>query len=356
MSHVHDIRRFFRHIFAVVCIFITFCMCGYWVIKFNHDDDHTVVEYREFYHGEDDIHPTISLCLKNPFLNEALARYGIDETSYLAFLMGEYYDEKMLEIDYNLVTIDLVNFIKGYRIYYQNETFEKHQSGLSLTKKQNLVSVSFNGIVGTERFFYKCFALQVPHRKNLLTFRILLSNDIFPNGIRPTKYGLRTYVHLPNQFLLSSYTGKWIWPHRYANESYKMRFLQYGIDIVTKRNKKDDSCYEGWTEYDEWLVDKHKNETKCNNPYQKQNNDLPLCNTQELMKQALFHKSRVERKNDEKPCKTMESVRQTFIESTVDGENGESGFKHGEFWFSIKFPQNRFKKINQIKYVCILYL
>ena len=32
MSHVHDIRRFFRHIFAVVCIFITFCMCGYWVI------------------------------------------------------------------------------------------------------------------------------------------------------------------------------------------------------------------------------------------------------------------------------------------------------------------------------------
>ena len=337
-------RKVYMYIFSIMCIIATLGMCGYWIYKFSLNEDSTLVNYKKFYDHEDDIYPTISMCLENPFLKKELAKYGTNESLYLAFLRGDYYSKKMAVINYTRVTIDISNFIKAYRIYYRNNTFDSFESALTLNDKKTLMTNSFNGIADSYQLFYKCFALEMPKIRDMKIFRILLSNRIFPNGTRPTKYGLKTFVHLPKQFLLSGYTEKWIWPDRTSKEGYKMRFLLDSIEIVTKRKKRGSNCGEdNWKHYDDWVIKLHQNNTKCNNPYLNSLEHLPSCDTAELISKSAISNTFVESNNYEKPCKTMEMVRMDYIESSVEDEREQ-------FWFSISFPKDRFKEIIQTRF------
>ena len=66
------------------------------------------------------------------------------------------------------------------------------------------------------------------------------------------------------------------------------------MDIVTKRDKKDLPCNQNWQNYDDWVVQSFKNETGCNNPYQFYDKRLPICNTKEEIKSAMFRQNVVE--------------------------------------------------------------
>ena len=323
-------------------------MCAYWCYKFSLNEDSTVVTYRKFYERHDDTFPTVSMCLENPFLEKRLAEYGVNESSYLAFLEGNEFSNAMMKVDFDHVTIDVSDYIKGYRMYFRNGSIIKFDKGLSFKDKRSLNHVSFAGFTGYYNYFMKCFALNVPQIDNLEIFRILLPSKIFPKGIRPTKHGFRTYVHLPKQFLLSSHTAKWVWPYRGSNESYKMRFLVDDVIIERKRSKKDGTCNQSWNYYDDWISMIHTNETGCNIPYQTQHEKLQKCNTQELMRHALYKTNIVEAKMYEKPCKTMETVRIEHLESKINTKEKQS---EGEFWFSLSLVKNRFKDINQIRYL-----
>ncbi len=68
---------------------------------------------------KDDVFPTASFCLGNQFLKAKLDEYGIDETSYLAFLSRTSFAKEMLNINFSYVTMDITNYIKGYQIYFK---------------------------------------------------------------------------------------------------------------------------------------------------------------------------------------------------------------------------------------------
>ena len=334
----------FKYSFAFLCVLTTFVMAMYWCCKFSLNEDLSVVSYRNFYEKENDIHPTISMCLRKPFVRSRLAEYGVNESAYLAFLEGKYFSEEMLSIDFNRVTIDIVDHIKNYLIALSNGTYITSDTGLSIQDKKSIVHISFIGLHNSN--FVKCFALNIPKMDNLEFFRVLLSNNIFQNGIRPTYAEFVTFVHLPHQFLLSGSTETWIWPYRTRNESYKMRSLVKGVTVETKRSKKDNTCNEHWKEYDDWIIKRHKNRTRCNSPYEKQDETLPLCNTQRLMLDTLITSAIVETKKYEKPCRTMEGIHIKNLESNMKKIENESV---GEFWFSIGFLDHRFKDIRQTR-------
>ena len=341
-----NIQRTFMQIFTSLCTLATLLMAVYWCYKFSLNIDSSIVTYSEFNEGKLKTHPTASMCLQNPFDQDRLAEYGVNESTYLDFLKGEYFSKAMLNIDFNHVTIDISDYIKGYRIYFRNGSIAKYDTGLNIESKKNLTHVSFSGFAGFYNKFIKCYALNIPKIGNVEIFRILLSNNIFPNGIRPTYLGFRTFVHLPQQFLLSAGTQTWIWPPRKADESYKLRVRITGVTIETKRNKKDDSCSKHWQDYDEWVFLLHQNETKCNIPYQKQNTELPMCWNESMMKRALFSNRIGNWTKYEKPCKTMGDVRIKHLESNMEKTEGEHV---GEFWFSILFPFNKFEEIEQAR-------
>ena len=117
----------------------TVIMYVYWIYEFNMNEDLTVVSYREFYQTHDDIFPAVSLYLYNSSLKERLSEYGIKESCYKDFLKEEYFSEKMLQVEYRNVIIDISDLIKGHRIYFINSTIIKFDSGLphQVKKKAN---------------------------------------------------------------------------------------------------------------------------------------------------------------------------------------------------------------------------
>ena len=92
------IKQSFRFTFALVCALAAVSICVYWIYKYRLDEDLSVITYRKFYEREHDVYPTVSLCFNNPFLRQHLTDSGVNESSYLGFLTGEYFSEEMLKI------------------------------------------------------------------------------------------------------------------------------------------------------------------------------------------------------------------------------------------------------------------
>ena len=112
-------KQCFRSLYISLCVLVAISICGYWVYKFRLDEDLSVITYREFFKREYDIYPTVSLCMKNPFLGQRLAEYGVNQSSYLDFLKGDDYSEKMLNIKFDDTTIDISDYVKGYRLSFR---------------------------------------------------------------------------------------------------------------------------------------------------------------------------------------------------------------------------------------------
>ena len=117
--------------FAILCGLVTLSLCSYWCYQFSRNEDLTVVQYKEFKGTKEGIFPTASFCLGDNFvlLKEKLDQYDVNETSYLSFLKGNLFDNKMLSINFSYVTIDITDYIKGYRLYFKNGSSISFHSG-----------------------------------------------------------------------------------------------------------------------------------------------------------------------------------------------------------------------------------
>ena len=341
--------QIFKYIFTFLCIFTTLSMIYYWGYKFSLDEDISVITYRKFYEREDDVYPTASICLENPFLKQRLAEYGVNQSLYLKYLRGEYFSENMLRIPYKNVTIDISNYIKGYILLHGNGSakYVKFDSGSYVGEKRILTHVSYNGFSTITKGFNKCFALEIPRVKHLQVFRILLSNRLFPNGLRPTYAKLSVFYHFPRQFLLAGRNVRWTWPYRAANESYKTRFLIGAITILKQRNKQQSRCIEACDAYDNWVMKFHQNEIECNIPYLKLQEQIPICNSKEQMKQGIVKRHITEMKDLIEPCKVMENINVQHLESIMKSDKSTVEGHVGEFWFSVGIKNSRFKEIEQ---------
>ena len=339
-----SLKALFNYTLFLLCTFATVFMCIYWVYRYSLNEDFGVVTYKGFYERENDASPTVSLCLENPFLNQELAKYGVNKSLYLQFLKGEYMSRDMMNVNYQNISIDIADYIKGYHTYFRNGSVLKSDTGLNIQEKRKLTHVSFNGFIGSPRRFKKCFALNIPRTQDLHEFRILISNRIFPNGKRPIYDRFRAIYHISQQFLLYGNNKKWIWPYRAANECYKMRFIITGITIMVSRNKQNYKCIESWDDYDDWVVRNENIKRKCSGPLDKFENLIPMCNTKESIKKTSLDEAIVGNKKLDKPCKTMQVINVHLLENTIPTPKCQ---QLGEFWFSIELRQATFKEIEQ---------
>ena len=331
----------FMLIFRSTCILLTTAMIAYWVHNYSLNADTSLVEFRNFFGTEDDVYPELSVCFKNPFLKERLiAEYGINESLYLGFLQGSYISTKMLEIDYENVTLDFENYKMKYFIRWKNNSYTFFPSGKFKS------SVSFNGFWYDN--FYKCFAIHTPQDKNMLYVAILVKNEIFPNGVRPSIYDFMTFFHYSNQFLRSIPTVKYEWTARSNNSTYGMNYRITGMEILNRRNKGSDPCSPGWETYDANIVEQHINKIGCRTPYQ--NVVAPLCNSSHKMKEAQFHLSLEAISKYSPPCRALEKLYYDYGEVEYDGSAWEG---KGTFWIEIFLfgLGSKFKEIVQSRYV-----
>ena len=84
-------------------------MIGYWLYKFDKDEDVCLVDYQQLEQVEDIELPVVSMCFTNPFLDEKLKEISpsLNSSDYLKYLQGDLYDESFKDIDFDHVTLNL---------------------------------------------------------------------------------------------------------------------------------------------------------------------------------------------------------------------------------------------------------
>ena len=187
-----------NNLFYSFCVITTVSLTIYCICNYLGNEDLTVVKFTKFHSSHEDVYPSFSFCISPPFLENKFDSYGNDVnlTTYANFLDGKLWDERMLDVDYDNVTVTLADNVLAAYVALRNNT------EYSWSPKYR---VSFRSLL------LKCFTIDAPDVDQNLNsfFEILIKPDIFPRGRRPQKgddeYFL-TYLHYPGQRFTSSYT------------------------------------------------------------------------------------------------------------------------------------------------------
>ena len=99
----------FIFVVHAVCLFATISMTLYCTVEFIKNEDVSEVFYKTF----DGDYPDLTLCFNSPYIDEKLSSYGngITPSSYGSFLSGGIWDEQMVKINYDNVTIDISDYL-----------------------------------------------------------------------------------------------------------------------------------------------------------------------------------------------------------------------------------------------------
>ena len=279
----------FNAFFTTCCTLATIVTVSWCIFNYLKDEDLTVVNFMEFQREEVDIYPTVSICFTTPYEKEKLAGSGTDLVNYTDFLTGELWDEKLLTIDYDEVSLDIKDYFLGYEIMYRNAT----KSNLKPTFDDGAHVDGWTAPYVTYQIpNLKCFGVDVPFHKDerILQLGIKIDTRIFPNKKRPADTdltnrngGMMTNVHYPMQFMRGKFWNS-CWPPRGANESgnYALSLDLKGMEILTERSKLAQECIAGYPNYDGQMIMNIVQSLGCRPPYVSSlKTNLSMCTTRQ---------------------------------------------------------------------------
>ena len=340
----------FGAILHLVCLILTIGMIINWSLQYTLDEDLSRIQYKHYHDTTEDVYPEISLCFTpkiNPFKEKSMAEFDppLTESSILQFLKGKEYDDRLLSLNYDdLRSFHLEDYVKKYWVRWQNGTTKSYAKD---TIKENLFSISFTGFWRGK--FYTCYGVQVPMKllqmeSNLYIegFAIHISNSIFPKSVRPRKWDFVTFLHYPNQLLLSLPSVKYNWKATTNTSTYNMKYVINGMELLKRRQKDTDPCNENWKQFDDSVVEKNIEKVGCRAIYHKTVADWPLCRNKEDIQKANFPFSTDEIKKFDAPCKQVEKIRFTYEEMDYPDQEGT-------FWITMLLLDDRYKEIVQTR-------
>lgn len=106
-------------VFYFVCVILTIVAVFKCINTFLQDNDVSLVNFKKFNSDKDAVYPSVSLCFGNPFLKEQLVLLGSNVSSYVNFLTGNEWDETLVRIDYDKVTVDISQYVLGYELEHE---------------------------------------------------------------------------------------------------------------------------------------------------------------------------------------------------------------------------------------------
>ena len=299
----------FKTAHFLVCLFGTIGLTTYSISRYLENGNLTLMQTTKFHSSKEAIYPSFSICILPPFLENKFDIYDtpdINMTSYIQFLQGKLWDERMLEVDYDNVTISLSDNLL-------DSEFMTHDRKLSTWHPFHYVSFR-----SSRR---KCFTINAPFtdQKPIKGLSLFIKNDIFPSGERES-YNLYTYLHFPGQRFTSYYTIRYDWPKRTNNSSknYAMLFDIKNIDVVTQRNTRHEPCHSNWQNFDQHLMDDIMLDVGCHPPHRNSTYNIPLCTNLTQMKQVDMQPSTSKVDSYDPPCKFILRLDYVYKETDLD--------------------------------------
>jgi hypothetical protein len=353
-----------RKFFHVLCIFSTLALTGWCLYKYTLDEDVSLVGYVKFNDDKYKRYPAITLCFWNPFYNEKLKQYGpgINTTTYSHFLQGRLWDDRMVSIDYDDVTVSLEDYTTEIGVQYGNFTVgswkDTFYQGTEPRERPGFYVSNRNG--GS-----KCFSLTMPYVQGLpiIYFYTTINSNIFPDGKRHifpnfdgsniNTGGFTAYFHLPGQHFRAYYDKKYSWASRENKaRNYDMSFTLKNIEVLNRRNKFFNRCNINWENDDNMVKEELIKSVGCNPPHWKVNSPLRICSKREEMgkfRWPTYH----DLQKFPLPCNAIEKMQYDFEEvDRVSSRHVSKDFideKNNTSWFGINlfFPEPSFKEIKQ---------
>ena len=333
----------FKTLFKGICISVALALISYWVYVFSLNEDLCVVDYKKWYQEENDAYPMLSMCFAAPFSKEKFrsSGTGINESTYLKYLKGEYFDSNMLAIDYRSITVDVD--IGEYWVMWMNGSSSTiYPEGNDI----KLLLSTYAGFWSWPNLFYNCYGIQIPNAKDVQVFAIVLKSDLFQSEKLTGGYSFITILHYPNQLLRSLKSFRNSWPKRKPNSTYIMRFKLTSAEVVRRRNKGTRPCTEDWKNYDSYVQMEHTKKAGCRNPYQNPIKGIQPCSNNEEMQKARFDLSMGNSETLLPPCKEMKNIHYSYEEQDLTGTEWD---RSGSIWLGIYVFGQYFTEIVQTR-------
>ena len=317
----------------------------------------------KYYAQENDVYPMLSICIRNPISEKKLKNINSNVTAneYLEFLSGNFFDSKLLDIDYQEIIENMTDYVEDDFIRFRNGSYlaihpghkdnPNYEEGKKCKNYRKRIYPSKYAFFFDDEAFFNCYELSIPPKRNIKTFWFRINNKIFPNSTRPKSYGFMTILHYPNQALIAK-TLKYLWSLPWnKNESHDLQFQIRGVEVVRRRQKSRRPCHADWPNYDYYIMKKHVDLVGCRAPYLLLDNRTHLCRTQKQMKKRFYFG--IDDVNLDPPCREMKKIYVSYTEST-NPETGHhvkmSWSKKGYFWLSVTIFDDDFKEISETRY------
>ena len=200
--------------FHFVCILATTILLCYCTRKYIENESNSLIDFQLYHDTEKDIYPTLSLCFGNEGIydNEKLDKtYQINNaTKYITFLEGKLWDDHMLNVDYDAVTMSLQDYVEEVSIrvntYHSSPVYKWINNDLQHmpTANDKQDERLFPFYTSFRQASMKCFSFDlnqefIPEIKGEIVRVIFVRmKSVSARGV-----SLSYFMHYPNQLLRS---------------------------------------------------------------------------------------------------------------------------------------------------------
>ena len=288
---IKQFRNMLVTVFNILCFVAAFVMTYRCLVTYLRDDDVCIIDFKSFHQTADNVYPSISICISNIFVEEKLKNYdsSLNISAYTHFLNGNLWMDKMANVDYDNISINLRDFVKGIRVIPQDEKVFRNQN----TTQEVIHHDSTSIYVSFRASLAKCFTFDTPFNEKMKVMRaeISFNSSLFPNGTRPTKMipgltGFGVSLHYPKHMTRSFATSRYNWPERKMDGNYVMEFSVRSMEVVRYRNKLNDPCITDWQHFDDNVLTQIIKDVGCKPPHLRYfDAEAPECTTKGQMQE-----------------------------------------------------------------------
>ena len=342
-------------------------MIVYCIYKFWLNEDTTTIVFNRFNGTGMDIYPTISICFKGKgiFDTEKIKNETNSEVEFKKFLEGKIWDDKLVSLDYDNVSLKAEEMIQQFHIKSSNgsnlvKIFEWRYLETS-SKRVNVDNFPFKVSLRSPKA--KCYSFDVntdnvSGLKNFDVASIEMKLKGYYQGVQHfDKRGKSPSLHLsvfltyPQQLMRSFPIIKIGNLHKQKND-YKIKILTQGMEVLERRSKRNDLCKEIWWRDDSEIISELVEKVKCRHKHWMSNLTNIICESKDQFSSlnlpdvtivdAGFLRYYVP------PCREIQTV---LSSNTVEIDTSNKNLtKNGPFTnLKIQFKSNVYKMIKSVR-------
>ena len=178
-----------HNFFKLICIFVTLALVIWCSYEFNKNEDICEVIFKKFLDDDDSAYPILTFIIPDRFNETTLKKYdeNINPEAYRNFILGQFWNDKALEIDYNDVTMDIND-------YLIEECFYTSIQAKYFGECKNTTRIEIQNFYGT-----KSITLHIPKNEPMYSVTVKLKKSVFESSVRPANSQFMILFSYPNR-------------------------------------------------------------------------------------------------------------------------------------------------------------